>query len=257
MRVTILGCGTSGGVPRADGYWGSCDPTEPKNRRRRASILVQVRGANLLVDTSPDLRAQCLDANIRRLDAVLFTHAHADHTHGIDELRSFAMAAGREIPVWGDAETLATLRRRFDYAFASKGGYPAICAGHEIVGPFHAAGIEVRPFVQQHGRTTSLGFRFGPIAYSTDLNDLDEDAFAVLAGVEVWIVDALRLEPHPTHTHLAQTLDWIARVRPRRAVLTHMTWGMDYASLRRSLPPGVEPGYDGLAITLRQGNAGL
>lgn len=250
MRVTILGSGTSGGVPRADGEWGRCDPTEPKNRRRRVSLLVQANGANLIVDTSPDLRVQCLDANVRRIDAVLYTHDHADHTHGIDDLRAFSFAVGGTVPVWGDAKTLATLQRRFDYVFVSRGGYPAICQANEIDGPFRAAGIEVRPFAQRHGRGTSLGFRFGPVAYSTDLNALDEAAFAALAGVEVWIVDALRREPHPTHAHLDLTLDWIARVRPKRAILTHMTWGMDYATLKRELPPGVEPAYDGLTIDL-------
>lgn len=249
MRVTLLGSGTSGGVPRADGEWGACDPTEPKNRRRRVSLLVQTQDANLIVDTSPDLRQQCLDANLRRIDAVLYSHDHADHTHGIDDLRAFSFATGGTVPVWGDAKTLATLQRRFDYVFVSRGGYPAICEAHEIGGPFRAAGVEVRPFRQRHGRGSSLGFRFGPVAYSTDLNGLDEDAFAVLEGVEVWIVDALRREPHPTHAHLEQTLAWIARVRPRRAILTHMTWDMDYATLARELPAGVEPGYDGLVVT--------
>jgi len=248
MRVTVLGCGTSGGVPRADGYWGDCDPTEPRNRRRRASILVEAGGARILVDTSPDLRAQCLDHDIRRIDAVLYTHAHADHTHGIDELRGFALKTGERIPVWGDRATLATLQRRFDYIFQSKTGYPAVCTVREINGPFQAAGIDVLAFRQEHGPVMSLGFRFGSIAYSTDLNGLDEVAFAALAGVDVWIVDALRLQPHPTHAHLETTLAWIERVRPRRAILTHMAWDMDYRTLLEELPPGVEPAYDGQVV---------
>jgi phosphoribosyl 1,2-cyclic phosphate phosphodiesterase len=250
VRVTVLGCGTSGGVPRADGHWGACDPTEPRNRRRRASILVERAGRTLIVDTSPDLREQCLAQGVRRIDAVLYTHDHADHTHGIDDLRSFAFAQDGRVPVWGTANTLATLAERFGYIFASHGGYPAICEAHQIDGPFSAAGIAVRPFEQRHGRVTSLGFRFGPLAYSTDLNGLDEAAFAVLDGIEVWIVDALRREPHPTHAHLEMTLGWIARVQPRRAILTHMTWGMDYRTLLDSLPTGIEPAYDGLTITL-------
>lgn len=250
MRVTVLGCGTSGGVPRADGYWGSCDPTEPRNRRRRASILVEADRTRILVDTSPDLRAQCLDHDIRSIDAVLYTHAHADHTHGIDELRSFAMSSGQRIPVWGDRATLAMLRQRFDYVFRSTAGYPPICVGHEISGRFRVGSLDVHPFEQRHGSTTSLGFRFGPMAYSTDLNGLDEPAFEALAGVRIWIVDALRLQPHATHAHLEETLRWIGRVRPERAVLTHMAWDMDYRTLLERLPPGVEPGYDGLAITV-------
>lgn len=249
MRVTVLGCGTSGGVPRIGGVWGVCDPHEPRNRRLRASILVESEGSAILVDTSPDLRAQCLENDIQRLDAVLYTHDHADHTHGIDELRVFAMMRRERVPIYADALTLATLRQRFDYIFASRTGYPAICEGHEIeLAPFRVAGVDVVPFRQTHGWTTSLGFRFGSIAYSTDLNELDEDAFAALKGVDTWIVDALRPKPHPTHTHLAQTLEWIERVRPRRAYLTHMTWEMDYASLCNSLPRGVEPAYDGLVV---------
>jgi phosphoribosyl 1,2-cyclic phosphate phosphodiesterase len=250
MRMTILGCGTSGGVPRADGHWGACDPTEPRNRRRRASVLVERGGRQLLIDTSPDLRQQCLDHNIRHIDGVLYTHDHADHTHGIDELRSFTFGAEGRVPVWATAGTLATLRRRFGYCFEARGGYPPICTGHEIEpGAFRAAGFEVVAFEQRHGRTTSLGFRVGTVAYSTDLDGLDEAAFEALKGVGTWIVDALRYEPHPTHAHLDRTLSWIDRVRPRRAILTHMTWGMDYRTLRRRLPPGVEPAYDGMIVT--------
>ncbi len=249
MRATILGCGTSGGVPRIGGVWGVCDRKEPKNRRMRASILIESGGSAILVDTSPDLRAQCLENDIRHLDAVLYTHDHADHTHGIDELRAFAMMQKERVPIHADAETLATLNRRFDYIFASQPGYPAICEGHEIeVAPFRVAGVDVVPFRQRHGWLTSLGFRFGPIAYSTDLNGLDEAAFEALQGVEIWIVDALRPKPHPTHAHLELTLEWIARVRPKRAFLTHMTWDMDYATLCDQLPRGVAPAYDGLVI---------
>ncbi len=251
MRVTILGCGTSGGVPRIGGVWGVCDRKEPRNRRMRASILVEDAGKAILVDTSPDLRTQCLDNDIRHLDAVLYTHEHADHTHGIDELRAFSMMQKARVPIYADAETLALLTHRFGYIFASNPGYPAICNGHEIdLEPFRVAGVDVVPFRQQHGWTTSLGFRFNSIAYSTDLNFLDEEAFTALEGVEVWIVDALRLKPHVTHAHLELTLEWIARLRPKRAILTHMTWEMDYQTLVDSLPRGVEPAYDGMVIEI-------
>ncbi len=257
MRATVLGCGTSGGVPRIGGpddagrggHWGACDPNEPRNRRRRASILVEEGETALLVDTSPDLRVQCLDHDIRRLDAVLYTHDHADHTHGIDELRVFALTQRRRMPVYTDRPTLTGLAKRFDYAFDASSGYPAICEAHEIdTEAFRLGEIDVVPFRQAHGPVTSLGFRFGAIAYSTDLNGLDEVAFEALNGVDTWIVDALRYEPHPTHAHLEMTLGWIERVKPRRAYLTHMTWGMDYRTLLAELPPSVEPAYDGLVV---------
>lgn len=248
MRVTILGCGTSGGVPRIGNVWGRCDPKNPKNRRRRVSILVEEGATKLLVDTSPDLREQCLDADIRHLDAVLYTHDHADHTHGIDDLRGLSHTMGRSIDIYGNAETLAVLRQRFGYVFEETMGYPPFAIAHDIAGPFQVGTIKVIPFAQPHGPISSLGFRFGKVAYSTDLNVLTEEAAATLQGVDTWIVDALRYDPHPTHPHLAQTLDWIARVRPRRAVLTHMTWDMDYEELRSRLPAGVEPAYDGLVI---------
>ncbi|MCC7273076.1 MAG: MBL fold metallo-hydrolase [Alphaproteobacteria bacterium] len=253
MRVTVLGCGGSGGVPLVGGVWGNCDPAEPRNRRRRVSILVEQGGTTLVVDTSPDFREQMLDAGVRRLDAVLFTHAHADHVHGIDDLRAVNRMIGRPIPVHGDAATLRELRQRFGYAFrpleaGTTHFYKPTLEPHEIAGPFRIGAVEVVPFVQDHGYSTTLGFRFGRVAYSTDVVRLDETAFAVLAGVDTWIVDCLREEPHPTHSHLVQTLGWIARVRPRRAVLTHMTELLDYASLCARLPSGVEPGYDGLVI---------
>lgn len=256
MRVTVLGCGTSGGVPRIGNHWGDCDPAEPRNRRRRASIHVAWRGLSLLVDTSPDLREQCLGAEIRHVDAVLYTHDHADHTHGIDDLRAFTLGSRTpKVPVYGDAATLAVLTRRFDYIFRSQKFYPAICEAHEIVGPVRIGDVEVVPFPQVHGGSRSLGFRFGPLAYSTDLNELPEESFRALEGVKVWIVDALRYEPHPTHTHLDQTLRWIERVRPERAVLTHMTWEMDYATLKRRLPAGVEPAFDNMVIELPDADA--
>jgi phosphoribosyl 1,2-cyclic phosphate phosphodiesterase len=254
MRVTILGCGPSGGVPLLGNDWGDCNPANPKNRRRRASILVEDRGSRLLVDTSPDMRAQLLDAGVGHLDAILFTHAHADHCHGIDEVRALNRAMGKPIPIHASAATLEELRRRFAYIFrpqdpaAGAVFYKPALLPSVIEGPFDAAGVGVVPFAQDHGFSQTLGFRFGALAYSTDAVGLDDDAFAALEGVETWIVDSYRRTPHPTHSHLAQTLDWIARVRPKRAVLTHMDVQLDYDTLRRELPTGVEPGYDGMTI---------
>jgi phosphoribosyl 1,2-cyclic phosphate phosphodiesterase len=252
MKVRILGCGGSGGVPLVGGVWGACDPAEPRNRRRRTSVLVEDGPTTLLIDTSPDLREQLLDAGTKRLDAVLFTHAHADHLHGIDDLRGMNRLMRTNLPVYADARTLAVIAERFDYVFRplEEGAsfYKPTLSEHVIDGPFTVAGIDIVPFVQDHGFSKTLGFRIGGMGYSTDVVDLDETAFAALAGIELWIVDCLRYDPHPTHSHLEKTLSWIARVKPRHAVLTHMDVPLDYATLRGKLPAGVEPGYDGLTL---------
>jgi phosphoribosyl 1,2-cyclic phosphate phosphodiesterase len=252
MKVTILGCGPSTGVPALGPDWGDCDDAEPRNRRRRASLLVECRGKTLLIDTSPDLREQLLDAGVSRLDALILTHAHADHLHGIDDLRSVNRLMKRAIPLYADARTLDEVRHRFGYVFEpipSDGFfYKPHLDPHAIDGPFIAAGLPIVPFVQDHGFSTTLGFRIGALGYSTDVVELDETAFAALAGVEVWIVDCLRREPHPTHSHVAKSVAWIARLGPRRAVLTHMDRQLDYRRLAAELPPGVEPGYDRLVI---------
>ena len=256
MKLTMLGCGGSAGVPLAGrdpgGYWGNADPANPKNRRSRVSLLVEQEGTRLLIDTSPDLRQQILDNGITALDAVLYTHAHADHCHGLDELRGLVYGRGAPIDAYMDARTRELLTTRFDYAFTSSRSdsnlYPALLNDRVIEGPFSIAGIPVRAFEQQHGPDISLGYRIGDIGYSTDASALDETAFAILAGVKLWIVDCLRDEPHPTHSHTAQTFEWIARVKPQRAILTHMNQQLDYEELRRRCPPGVEPGYDGLVV---------
>ncbi|HEY1258918.1 MAG TPA: MBL fold metallo-hydrolase [Stellaceae bacterium] len=254
MKVTVLGCGASTGVPAIGIGWGRCNPADPRNRRRRGSLLIEACGKTILIDTSPDLREQLLETQIARIDAVLMTHAHADHLHGIDDLRAVNRAMRQPIPLYADGKTLDEIRRRFGYVFDPPEDpgrfYKPTLIPHEITGRFTAAGIEVAPFAQDHGYSTTLGFRIGPMAYSTDVTELDEAAFAALAGVEFWVVDCLRRAPHPTHSHLAKTLGWIARVKPRRAVLTHMDQSLDYAELSAELPAGVEPGRDGLAVEL-------
>lgn len=254
MKIRILGCGTSGGVPRIDGYWGRCDPDEPKNRRRRVSIMVEEGETRVIVDTSPDLREQMLDARVNRLDAVFFSHDHADHTHGIDDLRGLYQANRRRIDCFGNADTMATLRARFGYAFDGENGYPATCAAHVLGGPVVRGGLHVAPFSQIHGPIESLGFRFTAngryAAYSTDLIDLPEESYPYVENLDLWIIDALRPEPHPTHLHLERTLDFINHFQPKRAVLTHMNWDMDYRTLSNSLPEHIQPGYDGLEIHL-------
>jgi phosphoribosyl 1,2-cyclic phosphate phosphodiesterase len=250
----MLGCGPSTGVPAIGPDWGACDPSDPRNRRRRASLLIECHGKTILIDTSPDLREQLLDAQVARLDAVILTHAHADHLHGIDDLRSVNRLMKRPILLYADSATLGELRRRFDYVFdpAPSDGYfykPHLVP-HVIDGPFTAAGLPIVPFVQDHGFSATLGFRIGALGYSTDVVELDDAAFAALSGIEWWIVDCLRYESHPTHSHLAKTLSWIERLNPGQAVLTHMDRQLDYQELAAQLPPGVEPGRDGLVIDL-------
>jgi phosphoribosyl 1,2-cyclic phosphate phosphodiesterase len=262
LEAVILGCGSSAGVPRlggADGSgdWGACDPVNPKNRRRRCSLLLRRGETTVLVDTSPDMREQLLAARVARLDAVLMTHPHADQTNGIDDLRPLTFITRKRIEMYADRATLAHLQRQFDYCFEAPAGseYPAIINGHAIAEPFvpfEIAGaggaIPVLGFWQEHGPTRSLGFRFGGLAYSSDVNGLDENAFAALEGVETWILDALRYRPHPTHANIETALGWIARVKPKRAILTNFNIDVDYARLASELPKSVEPAYDGMIV---------
>jgi phosphoribosyl 1,2-cyclic phosphate phosphodiesterase len=252
MKITMLGCGPSTGIPAIGGVWGDCNPADPRNRRRRSSLLIECRGKVILVDTSPDMRVQLLDAGVTQLDAVILTHAHADHLHGIDDLRSINRLIKKPIPFFANAYSLAEMRRRFDYIFelppAQDPFYKPSLEPHAIDGPFIAAGLAIVPFTQDHGFSTTLGLRIGSFGYSTDVTELDETAFAALAGIELWIVDCLRYEPHPTHSHLEKTLGWVARLKPHRAVLTHMDRQLDYAELAARLPAGIEPGQDGLVI---------
>ncbi|MBX3476633.1 MAG: MBL fold metallo-hydrolase [Brevundimonas sp.] len=256
LEITVLGCGSSGGVPRGDGDWGVCDPGEPRNRRSRCSMLARRRGREgetaVLIDTSPDLREQALAAGLKTLDAVFYTHDHADQTHGIDDLRVFAMRARRRIPAWMDAPTAAALHHRFRYIFESLEGYPPILERRDL--PPHGVGwsidgaggsIPVVTFDQAHGPIRSVGYRLGPVAYSSDVSDLDPAALDAVRGCALWIVDALRMTPHPTHAHLDKTLDWIAEAGVERALLTNLHIDMDYQTLRRRVPANVEVAHDG------------
>ena len=258
LRFTILGCGSSGGVPRLGGNWGECDPAEPRNHRRRCSMLVERRGEAgstvVLIDTSPDMRAQLLDAGVGRLDAVLWTHAHADHTNGIDDLRQIVFNTRRRLAVWADLETQAALRERFGYVFEQPEGspYPPILDMHTIAGDVTVEGaggpITFRPLVARHGHIDALGFRIGPLAYLPDAVEIPEESWPVLEGLDTWVVDALRRKPHPTHAHLALTLTWIARAAPRRAVLTNMHNDLDYATLANETPAHIVPAHDGMTM---------
>ena len=262
LVATILGSGSSSGVPRLGGHngagdWGACDPTNPKNRRRRCSLLLRRGATTVLVDTSPDLREQLLDSRVTRLEAVLMTHPHADQTNGIDDLRPLTFLMRKRVDMYADTATLDHLMRQFAYCFMTPEGseYPPIITGHIIPEPFSTfeiAGqggeIPVLAFWQMHGPMRSLGYRFGPLAYSSDVSDLDDKAFAALEGVDTWIVDALRYNPHPTHANVKTALEWIGRVKPRRAVLTNLHHDLDFEQLRAQLPKGVEPAYDGMTL---------
>jgi len=266
LRVTLLGCGSSGGVPRATGDWGACDPNEPKNRRSRCGLLMQKwsgavgtagEATTVLIDTSPDLRLQLASAKPAHIDAIIISHDHADQTNGFDDVRAYFVKQRRTIPVWMDEATAATFMKRFGYAFESKGGYPAIVRRADRVAPLVPLAIdgpggvmEILPLDQDHGFSHSLGFRVGRFGYSNDLVAMPEASFAALAGLDLWIVDALRDTPHPTHAHLGRSLEWIERLKPKHAVLTNMHIDLDYQNLKARLPPGTEPGYDGWSADL-------
>lgn len=256
MRVTILGCGTSAGVPQIGCDCAVCRSPDPKNQRRRCSILIEIRGRRILVDTGPDLREQCLTAGIGAIDALLYTHAHADHVHGIDDLRSINNIIGQPIPTFAHATVFERIRVRFPYAFEGgrgrDGGFwrPDLAMHPFEAGAFEAADVRFTTFRQKHGNGESWGFRLGRFAYSPDVDGLDEAAFTALQGVEVWIVDALRDKPHPSHAHLALTRQWISRVAPRQAWLTHMNHEVDHATWCAALPPHIRPAHDGLVLDL-------
>ena len=260
FRYTILGCGSSGGVPRLGGHWGECDPENPKNRRRRCSMLVErvsERGiTRVLIDTTPDMREQLLGADIGTLDAVVYTHSHADHVHGIDDLRMIVFNMRRRLPVWADGATQDALLSRFGYAFVQPEGspYPPILNLHTIRGEFQIDGaggpIPFLPFRADHGSMDTLGFRIGGLAYLPDAVAIPEESWPVLDGLDLWVVDALRRTPHPTHAHLALTLEWIARARPARAILTNMHIDLDHTMVEAETPAHVSAAYDGMVLEL-------
>jgi phosphoribosyl 1,2-cyclic phosphate phosphodiesterase len=262
IKVTILGCGSSGGVPRLGGHWGACDPKNPKNRRQRCSILVErIAGEDkttVLIDTSPDMRNQLLNADVGKLDAVLYTHSHADHVHGIDDLRMIVFNMRARLPVWADGDTQNALLSRFGYAFVQPpdSPYPPILNLHTIKGDVTIDGaggpLTFTPFEVNHGSIEALGFRFNDIAYLPDVAQIPEAAWAHLQGLTCWIVDALRRDPHPTHSHLSQTLDWIEQVQPDTAVLTNMHNDLDYETLNDETPDHIQPAYDGMTLHFPQ-----
>ena len=258
LKFTILGCGSSGGVPRLGDIWGDCDPNNPRNFRRRCSLLMERESqegiTRVLVDTSPDLRAQLLDVSVGTLDAVIYTHAHADHVHGIDDLRMVVFNMNHRLPVWADETTQHELLSRFGYAFVQPDGspYPPILRMNTIDGPFSVAGaggcIDITPFRVGHGSIHSLGFRVGDFAYLPDVAEMTDEAWTAVEDLECWVLDALRRKPHPSHAHLERSLGWIEHAAPRRAVLTNMHVDMDYAAIAADTPDNVMPAFDGMII---------
>lgn len=261
LRFTILGCGSSGGVPRLGGHWGACDPENPKNTRRRCSMLVERADKDgttrALIDTSPDLRQQMLDAGIGNLDAVLYTHEHADHVHGLDDLRMIVFNQRRRLPVWADPKTSRALLERFGYAFKQPEGspYPPILDlraldphGGAVTVEGAGGPIVATPFEIGHGAIDSLGFRVGPLVYLPDVAEMRDAGWTALEGASCWVIDALRYEPHPTHTHLSQTLDWIERSGVPEAVITNMHIDMDYETVKAETPGHVRPAFDGMVL---------
>ncbi|MFX0544141.1 MBL fold metallo-hydrolase [Roseovarius sp. S1116L3] len=263
-RFIILGCGSSGGVPRlADrpgGDWGACDPEEPRNRRTRCSVLIEQESADggltrVLIDASPDLRQQLLRHGIGTLDAVVFTHSHADHCHGLDDLRIVVFNMPGRLPVWADLPTQAALMERFGYAFQTPPGssYPPILDMNTIDGDVTISGaggdVTLAPFAVEHGAMAALGFRVGDVAYLPDVADMGPESWDKVQGLDTWILDALRRKPHPTHLHLERTLEWLARAAPRHGVITNMHNDLDYPTLLTELPEGITPAYDGMTLS--------
>lgn len=254
MRAILLGSGTSGGVPRIGNDWGACDPANPRNRRSRVSVIIEHDGQRILVDTSPDLRNQLLANDISNLDAVIWTHDHADHSHGIDDLRPLFHRNRKPLPGYGRPYAIESLASRFDYIFAGGDGYPPIVVAHDLDNDQNIAGIQVRCVDQPHGPVLSSGLRFDvggqAIVYATDFSASTDAMTSLYSDCDVLIVDCLRPEPHPTHAHLDMALGFAVQCRAKHTVLTHMDKSLDYATLAAALPDGIEPGYDGLTIDL-------
>ena len=254
IEVTILGCGSSGGVPLIGNIWGPCDANDSRNTRRRVSILVKKNKKTFLVDTSPDLRMQMLDAKVKDVDAVLYTHSHADHVHGIDDLRAFCWQRkdNKPLPIYSDQYTIDQITNRFDYAFENKYGsaVPSLAANTISIGNNTIQGVNVEAIKQIHGKGFSLGYRFDNVAYSTDVNNLPNESMEQLKDLDLWIVDCVRYEPHYSHSHFDQTISWIKQLKPKKAILTHMGHWLDYNELKNKCPDNVEPGIDGMVIKI-------
>jgi phosphoribosyl 1,2-cyclic phosphate phosphodiesterase len=247
MIIKFLGCGASQGVPSIKGSWGQCNPDQPRNRRDRACLAIEIAGASWLIDVSPDIRSACLQHHVESIGGVLCTHAHFDHIGGLEELRSFGW--GKPVPFYADRQTLEAISQRCGYVFGTL-SYKPFLEAHEIQGSFDIEGIPVLPFEQDHGTSHTLGFRFPTWAYSTDWIDLDDQALICLRDLDLWIVGCLGRLENPTHLNLDRALTWIEKVKPKKAIITHMGPELDYDALLKILPDHIQPAYDGMIITV-------
>ena len=253
MKVTVLGSGSSGGVPLIGNYWGECDPNNKKNTRMRVSVSVELKnGKTIIIDTSPDLRVQALNNNMKNIDAVLWTHAHADHANGIDDLRQFLWTKKEELPVYGSLDTINSLKKRFDYVFSKENNYfqPPLDVNILNHGKFNLCDGNAYAFNQIHGKDITFGYRIDKFAYSTDVKEFPSDSEQYLYDLDLWIVDCVRFEPHYSHSHYEQTISWINKYKPKKAILTHLGAWLDYDKLLKLCPKNVFPAYDGLIINL-------
>ena len=253
MKVTVLGSGSSGGVPLIGNYWGECDPNNKKNTRMRVSVSVELKnGKTIIIDTSPDLRVQALNNKMKNIDAVLWTHAHADHANGIDDLRQFLWTKKEELPVYGSLDTINSLKKRFDYVFSKKNNYfqPPLDVNILNQGKFNLCGENAYAFNQIHGKDITFGYRIDKFAYSTDVKKFPSESEQYLYDLDLWIVDCVRFEPHYSHSHYEQTISWINKYKPKKAILTHLGAWLDYDKLLKLCPKNVFPAYDGLIINL-------
>ena len=253
MKITVLGSGSSGGVPLIGNYWGECDPKNKKNNRMRVSVLVSLdNGKNILIDTSPDLRVQAINNEITSIDAVLWTHAHADHANGIDDLRQFLWTKKTQLPVFGSSETINSLKKRFDYVFSKENNYfkPPLDVNIIKEGLFEVCKTKIYAFSQHHGYEFTYGYRIGNFAYSTDVKSFPNSSEKYLENLDLWIVDCVRFEPHYSHSHYEQTIAWIKKYKPKKAILTHLGAWLDYKKLKKMCPKNVFPGFDGLTVKI-------
>lgn len=256
LKITILGCGSSSGVPAIGNFWGKCDSKNPKNRRLRTSIMIESDKACILFDATPDLRQQLLNSNVKYLDALLITHAHADHIHGIDDIRFLNVLMKKHLDLYATKKVIEDIKSRFKYVFddlspSANGFYYKPCLIPNIItDDFYIKDLKVKSFKQDHGFTETTGFRINNIGYSTDVVNLDDNAFNILEGIDLWVVDCLRFKPHTTHAHLEKTLSWVKRIKPKKAVLTHMNTEVDYNEISKLLPNNCYAAYDGLELSV-------
>ena len=256
VEINILGCGSSSGVPAIGNSWGNCDPKNPKNRRLRSSILIQSDKSSIIIDANPDLTQQLLNANVKKLDAILVTHTHSDHINGIDDFRFLNVIMKKDINLYASENSINEIKKRFGYVFEklvpeANGFYYKPCLNPKIIkGSFKINDLTISSIIQNHGFTESLGFRINNFAYCTDVLDFEDSQFKKLKNLDLWIVDCLRFIPHKTHAHFDKVMNWIELLKPKKTILTHMNYEVDYDFILSKVPKNCFPAYDGMTITI-------